>query len=277
MHHYKRKEVDIIDTTENKFIKNLLYQITVKIKEHEYKFLPLQFRCLKSRGQIQKYVRDYNCSINWKVQTYMVNKKYKYRTIFRNACNDNLCNICNWQKAKKNKVIIANILKEAVYHHKYKLIFLRLSNTTVDCNNLDASLKQLQIANNKLLNNRTIKKPLLGYIKKLEITYNSNDKTYNPHYHILLVMKANYFDNPIKFSIWLKNWRKYIKNPKAHIYLNNKINIKKDKIYALGNYLSKPIIKYNKPINQETFNALHSCLLGKTTLKFAGICQKNHH
>lgn len=270
----KRKEVDIIET-ESKFINNLLHQITDKVIEHEYKFLPLQYKCLKSRGQLQKYVRDYSCSINWKIETYIVNNKHKYRTIFRNACNDNLCNICNWQKAKKNKVLIANTIMDAVYRHKYKIIFLRLSNTAIDCHGLNNSLKGLQKACNTLLNNRLVKKNIKGYIKKLEITYNKDTNKYNPHYHIILIVNKDYFKNNfINHIIWLNLWRRYTKNPNANIYVQNRINIKGNNIYAFSNYISKPIIKYKSPINQEVFDVLHTCLLGKTILKFAGICKQ---
>ena len=49
----------------------------------------------------------------------------------------------------------------------------------------------------------------VGYIRKLEITYNKKRNDYHPHYHILICVNKSYFTSRdyIKHEKWLDMWR----------------------------------------------------------------------
>ena len=90
-------------------------------------------------------------------------------------------------------------------------------------------------------------------------------------------MEENYFKNNfINHHEWLALWRRYTYNPKANINIQNRINIKQNKIYSLSNYISKPVFNYNNPPTQKEFNTISHSLVGKQVLRFVGVCKSSH-
>src|SRR5690625_5336380 len=62
---------------------------------------------------------------------------------------------------------------------------------------------------------KEIKTIVKGYVRKLEITYNEKRDDYHPHFHVLLAVDKNYFNNSwsyIKRDRWLKLWQQVTKN-----------------------------------------------------------------
>src|SRR5699024_8385779 len=67
----------------------------------------------------------------------------------------------------------------------------------------------------KHMQRKEIKTIVKGYVRKLEITYNDKRDDYHPHFHVLIAVDKNYFNN-----IWsninrdrsLKLWQQVTKN-----------------------------------------------------------------
>ena len=74
---------------------------------------------------------------------------------------------------------------------------------------LENEIKSYAAAFNRFVLLKEFQKINLGYIRKLEITYNSEKNTYHPHYHLILCVKKNYFKDKkyIKQSKWLEMWQ----------------------------------------------------------------------
>lgn len=79
----------------------------------------------------------------------------------------------------------------------------------------------INILNNKFLylvsRNKTfapakkLKQNLLGYLKAVEVTYNSKDKTYHPHLHVIFAVKSTFFKNSSNYMTkkeWIELWQK---------------------------------------------------------------------
>ena len=246
--------------------------IKAKCKENQ-----LYLQCMKSYlnsiGQLGRFLRFYECSNKWALTTYLdKNNKHHYRTTFRNACHDKFCNICSWQLAKNNKYNIAKVLFKCKYAHRKAFIFLRLSSQSCSGANLHDRLRELQIAFNRFSQHRAVKAITEGYIRKLEVTYNSGN--YNPHFHVLLVMDYSNL-HKLRKNQWLNIWQKSCKNMAvSNIHVNYNVDISGCNAYKIGNYLSKPPIKNYATINQDVFNCLHHNFIGKQLLIFGGICKQ---
>lgn len=218
--------------------------------------------------------RYYDCSTIWNVITDIKpNGKYQYRTIFRNGCGDKLCNICSWQKAKRDKMRVAKILQECRYHYNKALVFLTFERLPCSGADLHHELEQLQTAFHQLMQNRQVKAIKRGYVKKLEVSYNHDSGTYFPHYHLLLAIDWGDL-HKLSRQDWLKLWQRL--NPDVNIsnqYMRHNVDIRAQKAYRLANYLTKPPIRNYQDLTQDVFNTLHFALNGKQLLVFGGLCR----
>ena len=58
---------------------------------------------------------------------------------------------------------------------------------------------------------KKLKQNLLGYLKAVEVTYNSKDKTYHPHLHVIFAVKSTFFKNSSNYMTkkeWIELWQK---------------------------------------------------------------------
>lgn len=257
------------------FDKHVADVIKSKCQENGY-YLGLVKNLKEAYHLTYQLDRYQNCSAIWNVITSIKpNGRYYYRTVFRNGCGDKFCNICSWQKAKRDKMRIAKVLQECKYNHGKAFIFLTFSRHACSGADLHREVEQLQRAFHQLMQNRQIKTIKRGYVKKLEISYNHNEDTYLPHYHLLLVVDWKDL-HKLSRQDWLKLWQKV--NPDINISIKNQyarynVDIRGQKAYKLANYLAKPPIKDYQDIMQDVFNTLHFALDGKWLLVFGGLCK----
>ena len=109
--------------------------------------------------------RYYNCGTTIALQ----NGKIKSA----NFCRDRLCPMCNYRRSQKmfsqNMTVYEKIKED---HPNYRQLFLTLTVPNVPLWKLKETLRE----------------PIVGYCKKLEITYNKESHTYHPHYHVMLTV-----------------------------------------------------------------------------------------
>src|SRR5690625_1980535 len=72
---------------------------------------------------------------------------------------------------------------------------------------------------------------------------NPNYDTYNPHFHVLLAVNKNYFNNSwsyIKRDRWLEIWQQVTKNSLiTQVDVRKVRNSKDDKVYEIAKYSAK--------------------------------------
>lgn len=126
--------------------------------------------------------RYYNCGTTIALQ----NGKIKSA----NFCRDRLCPMCNYRRSQKmfsqNMTVYEKIKAE---HPEYRQLFLTLTVPNVPLWQLKETLRAMSSSWNRFRNHRAVKRePIVGYCKKLEITYNKEVHTYHPHYHVMLTV-----------------------------------------------------------------------------------------
>ena len=98
-----------------------------------------------------------------------------------------------------------------------RFLFATFTVKNVDAENLETCIN---ILNNKFLylvsRNKTfapakkLKQNLLGYLKAVEVTYNTKDKTYHPHLHVIFAVKSTFFKNKQNYMTkkeWINLWQ----------------------------------------------------------------------
>lgn len=98
-----------------------------------------------------------------------------------------------------------------------RFLFATFTVKNVDAENLETCIN---ILNNKFLylvsRNKTfapakkLKQNLLGYLKAVEVTYNTKDKTYHPHLHVIFAVKSTFFKNKQNYMTkkeWIELWQ----------------------------------------------------------------------
>lgn len=144
-------------------------------------------------------------------------------------CHNRLCPMCTWRKSLKmffqtDKVISA-ILNDKPTE---RFLFMTLTIRNVQGSQLPSALDTLNQAYKTLFKARDIKKRHIdGYMKAMEITYNSQTDTYHPHIHLILAVPSTYFKagNYIKQSEWRDMWQKAL-----HVDYAPQLNIKAIKL-----------------------------------------------
>lgn len=131
-------------------------------------------------------------------------------------CKSVLCPLCNWRRSLKLSYQNQEIISEAIKQQPTaRFLFLTLTVKNVyDGNELDQTLKEMTKAFNRLIKYKAISKNLLGYMRTTEVTFNDQDNSFHPHFHILLMVKSTYFkgnDNYLSQDDWTKYWQKAMK------------------------------------------------------------------
>ena len=117
--------------------------------------------------------------------------------------------MCAWRKARKDALKISVIMKWLETEYDKAFIFVTLTAPNVKAEELPAEIDKYNLAFKKLTKRKEIAPIFDGYIRKLEITYNADQQTYHPHFHVLFVVNKSYFTSRyyVKQAKWLELWR----------------------------------------------------------------------
>lgn len=164
---------------------------------------------------------------------------------YGNFCGNRFCPVCSKNKARKDARVLDFALSYLKSEYEQEFVFLTL--TVPNCKAKD--LRNLTLRMNKAVSKLMKRKQFLnivnGWVKKVEVTYNSNTKsksydTYHPHIHMLVSVDKDYFYNSKKYishAKWLKAWQEVMKDPSI-----NQVSVKKaDKnaVLEMSKYMAK--------------------------------------
>lgn len=135
-----------------------------------------------------------------------------------NFCRLRLCPMCQWRRSLKMFGQVQTITDKILERDKgTRFLFATFTVKNVDAENLETCIN---ILNNKFLylvsRNKTfapakkLKQNLLGYLKAVEVTYNTKDKTYHPHLHVIFAVKSTFFKNKQNYMTkkeWIELWQ----------------------------------------------------------------------
>ena len=104
---------------------------------------------------------------------------------------------------------ISIIMKWLEAEYDKAFVFVTLTAPNVKAEDLQAEIDLYNKAFQRLVKRKEIAPIFDGYIRKLEVTYNADQQTYHPHFHVLFVVNKSYFTSRyyVKQAKWLELWR----------------------------------------------------------------------
>lgn len=118
--------------------------------------------------------------------------------------------MCAWRRSLKIFGQVSKVMDHVEENYNYRYIFLTLTVKNCYSKDLKDTLGLMTSAFNKMNQRKAFKKAIKGYFRSLEITYNKEDDTYHPHFHLILAVNKNYFTDDKTYlsqSEWTKLWK----------------------------------------------------------------------
>lgn len=268
-------------------------------------YKPKKLKNIKLTGFIQKYVSEVNLEIIVNCSTFMEficdETKKKSKQFSGNSCKNRFCPLCSYRKARKDGFKILAIMKAIESLEKKKFIFLTLTYKRVKACDLEDTIKHLNKSFELLFKRKEVKQMNLGYIKKLEVTYdkdktitkslykekrdyykkrnlNTGDcnptyNTYHVHFHVILSVDKSYFDNAkiyLSRNKFLSLWQQSTDD-----FNITQLDLRKidsadntNKVNELAKYSAKDS---DYLYSEDVFDVFYKALRGKRLLTFSKI------
>lgn len=217
--------------------------------------------------------------------TFLQNAEGKKKLKTANFCRMRLCPMCQWRRSLKMFGQVQKITDKILeYDKNTRFIFGTFTIKNCVAEDLETCIN---ILNNKFLylvsKNKTfapakkLKQNLLGYLKAVEVTYNSKDKTYHPHLHVIFAVKSTFFKNSSNYITkkeWINLWQQALGvdyKPQTDIRAI-KTNTGKA-IAEVAKYPAKvaPILSLPDDEAVEVLKTLTFCLHKKRFVSYGGI------
>jgi plasmid rolling circle replication initiator protein Rep len=157
-----------------------------------------------------------------------------------NFCRGRLCPMCNWRRALKLREQLAGVLDHVLGEHpKYRIIMLGLTERNSFTDDFGAAIERMQKGFGRLLQKRRWRRTILHWFRALEVTC-PRPGEYHPHFHVLLIVPAEYFDLGhdlyMDHPAWQRMWREAMRLDYDPVVYINKI----DNVHEVAKYVSKP-------------------------------------
>lgn len=202
---------------------------------------------------------------------FLKSKGEKIRLAGGEFCHNRFCPFCSWKKAKKDGYLLLLLFSIVQKIYKKELIFLTLTAPNVSSEKLDDEIKDFNKAFERLSKTLAFKKINKGYIRKLEVTYNSERNDYHPHFHVVIAVNKSYFKsryylNPEK---WLNMWQLAKRDTSI-----TQVDIRKAKlddmkaVYEMATYSAKAS---DYMYSEEVFDVFYNSLKRKKLITFNGL------
>ena len=139
-----------------------------------------------------------------------------------NFCRVRLCPMCAWRRSLKLFAQVSKITDAILADKKARFIFVTLTVRNVTGSELRDTIKRMNEGFKRLTDNSkyaaassVFRKNLLGYMKAIEVTYNSRRNDFHPHVHCIFELSPNYFGGRergyLTHSDWRQMWQSVMK------------------------------------------------------------------
>ena len=124
-----------------------------------------------------------------------------------NFCRDRLCPMCSWRKSIVSFSQLSRVMDwvEANYFGLTP-IFLTLTVRNCAIQDLSKTIDVIQKAWKFMMKDRQIKKRVKGTFRSLEVTFNSETKTFHPHLHAVIMVPNEYFHKQKDLYMTQRDW-----------------------------------------------------------------------
>lgn len=282
----KINEIRIHDELTNNF-ENADYKIKEKynelkqgnillLKYYDYFYRIKDFNENKAIGNItqSRIDRVSGCSNHFTAVADRTLQKSKIVKAIR--CKDKFCPVCQKIKSTKNALAIQTMYNYLKENTKLNYLFITLTAPNVKGEDLNNELISYSKSFERMIKVKKVAKINKGYIAKLEITYNAEDDSYHPHYHVIMAVPNQYFKNMnyyIKRDEWLEIWKKakrdeYITQVDVRKIHNKNEDGISSEVLELAKYMAKSSDYFN---SLDVFETYFNQTYKKRFMRYGGL------
>ena len=133
-----------------------------------------------------------------------------------NFCRLRLCPMCGWRRSLKLFSQVSKITDAILAEKKARFIFVTLTVENVKGEDLRDTIHRMNNGFKGLVQNKIglsaskiFRENLLGYMKAIEVTYNTKRNDFHPHIHCIFEVRPSYFgaDGYLTHADWRKMWQ----------------------------------------------------------------------
>lgn len=217
--------------------------------------------------------------------TFLQNAEGKKKLKTANFCRVRLCPMCQWRRSLKMFSQVKKITNKILENDKStRFIFGTFTIKNTDAENLEACINILNKKFKYLVDQKKtfapakkLKQNLLGYLKAVEVTYNSKDKTYHPHLHVIFAVRNTFFSSSKYYMSkkeWISLWQQALGvdyKPQIDIRAIKSGTAKAVAEVAKYPVKTAPILSLNDDEAVEVLKTLTFCLHKKRFVSYGGI------
>ncbi len=197
------------------------------------------------------------------------------------TCKDRFCPFCTWRRARKLAIQSYTVLEAIQALDNVRYLFLTLTIKNPDTNDLRSAVRDMMKGFNKLFKYKRVRTSTLGHLRALEVhPQKNNPEKSHPHFHVLLIVPAKYFQVQSPLYIpqkeWQSLWRKAMKldyNPSVDIRAIKPKNGQSDALASVVAETCKYPVKSTdlSALSQELFEVFTVQMKGIRNLGYGGI------
>lgn len=200
--------------------------------------------------------------------------------------------MCAWRRSLKTFGQVSKVMDYVEENYDYKYIFLTLTVKNCYGEDLKDTLDLMTGSFNKLTRRKVFKDAVNGYFRSLEVTYNEEENTYHPHFHLILAVNKSYFSDTKSYlsqEDWTNLWKQSLKVDYTPIVDVRRIKASDDDTYGkaiaetakytvkTNDYLIKDEEgKINKALTDEVVDTLDTALHRKRLVSFGFVFKEVH-
>lgn len=245
------------------FMKNNIFNVNNQVqiqKLENYKNSTMKLYKRVFAWDYKSAARYYNCGSHIALQNGAIKEA--------NFCRDRFCPMCTARRTRKleqQNMAAYQYIKD--HNEGARMLFLTLTVPNVQLWQLRKTLRAMSEGWNRLRNDRNFKKqPVIGFFRKLEVTYNEETRTYHPHYHILLTVNGHFTSIRNIVSWWSRAMR-YETSLVCHI---KAVRGDMDSIKEMSKYMTKPDDVLSTCLDSDTWFMLRAAFSQVKEVTYAG-------
>ena len=180
----------------------------------------------------KKYYRVLDCST---FLEFRITNSERLKLTNANFCKVRLCPMCSWRRSLKIFGQVSKVMDYVETNHEYKYIFLTLTLKNCEGHELKSNLDLMTKAFDKMNRRKAFKQAVKGYFRSLEVTFNKSERTYHPHFHLILAVNKSYFNNSklyLSQKDWTELWKSSLNVDYTPVVDVRKVRQKAEKSYS---------------------------------------------
>ena len=255
-----------------------------KFTEHKLQTNDIIFKFLDT-GFKTEYEKIKECGnyLEFALKENQITKDTKKKLSNANFCKNRFCPMCSWRRIRN----ITGQLKEAfsciTEKQKVATLFLTLTISNPDVKDLKSTIAKMNKSFNEMTRTKAFNNAILGYFKSIEILGDKTPKGQaHPHFHILLVVKENYFKKSdyLNKSQWTEMWKKALKVDYTPVVDVRRIKSKNENFSDIDSAIIETVkysVKHTELVNRsnDDFYYLYTQTKGMRFISAGGILKEH--